>query len=767
MKAIEQQLLGILQNIKGSGSFASSNTQPFVHPKLIVEDFGELGFPLNKPQIKGLIEIARQSPFGKGSETITDTTVRKTWEIDADQLSFKGKDWEHAFEMMLEHVQYDLGILHHKIKASLYKLLIYEEGGFFLPHKDSEKEKGMFGTMVIGLPSTHTGGELVVRFGEKEKIIAFSDKTDKLNFPYAAFYADCEHEIKPVTSGYRVCLVYNLIQKSSTKKIKSPQFDNYVAEVTELLTQLKASTEQPFQTVLLGHEYTPENFSLDALKLDDAPRAEVLFAAADKAGYFAQLGLVTHYQMGDLEGGSGYDDYWGGGRSRSSGKETMGDEIYEEYTTIEHWAEGNNTIDLGSLQVEWEEMITDIEIGDDDPTQQEAEGYTGNAGMTMTYWYHYGAIVFWAKDQHFRLLQNRPTFVKLKWLRDYTNRWKEAGLNAPEYSKQLLQAFTTEELQPEKRNYGRTIDGSLDYGAVTANLLKQKDGKLLEKVGINILPPIFKHISIENWRDLFVEYGASPFKSVFKEAGLSGNITTLRHLLATLHPLIFTDKPKILKFVEKQVENLPDYLLNTPLHEIRPKESYYRDVKEETRTKKTVKEIISEVLVLSQFKKEKKEWANNAAESITKAMPRDYVNTVVLPVLLSKDLEKGKLFKYLHQICIKDFEKRTKDKPQPPADWAQIVPESNHRYNKATWDILRAFIESPTEQIFLYKKPKNHRSEMERTLSGTKLDIKMETLRTRPSHTLQITKTQTTYHRLLTHWEEDVVLLGKLREVEV
>lgn len=763
MNSIEQQLLESLQSIRGSGSFASFNIQKFVHPKLVVEDFGELGFPLNKPQIKGLIDLAHQAPFGKGSKTITDTNVRKTWEIDADQLSFIGKDWNKVLVEMLKNVQDDLGITHHKIKASLYKMLIYEEGGFFLPHKDSEKEKGMFATMVVGLPSTHTGGELVVHFDEKEEIISFSAATNKIQLPFAAFYADCEHEIKPVTSGYRVCLVYNLIQKSSAKKLKTPQFSHYVTEVTELLTQLKAS-DAPFQTILLGHEYTPANFSLDKLKLDDAPRAEVLLEAANKAGYFAQLGLVTHYQMGELEGG--YDDYWGSRRGRSSSEETMGDEIYEEYTTIEHWAEGNNTMDLGSLSVEWNEVITDREIGDDDPTEQESEGYTGNAGMTMTYWYHYGAIVFWAKDFHFKFLRNRPTSIKLKWLRDYTNRWDEAKLNAPTYSKQLLQAFTIEELAPKEGYYGQILDGDLDYGAVAANLLKQNDEKLLETVGINIFPMIFQHISMDDWRDLFVLYGANTFKPSFKEVGLSGDITTLRHLLATLHPLIFTDKSKILKFVKKQIEQLPDYLLNTPLHKLQEEQSYYRNVEAEEKKKRTVKEIITDVLVLSQFKKEKKEWANNAAESITKAMPRDYVNTILVPILLSKDMEKGKLFTKLYKLCVKNLEKRTKDKPQPPENWSQVMPQT-YSYHKDIWNILQDFIESPTEHVFLYKKTKHYRSNMERVLKGAKLDIKMETLRTRPSHTLQITKTQATYHQLLTEWEEDCVLLEKLKKVEI
>ena len=68
-----------------------------------------------------------------------------------------GKNLWTSFSIML---QKGLGIEDQKIGATLYKLLIYEKNGFFLPHIDSEKEKGMFGTLIIGLPSKHKGGEI-------------------------------------------------------------------------------------------------------------------------------------------------------------------------------------------------------------------------------------------------------------------------------------------------------------------------------------------------------------------------------------------------------------------------------------------------------------------------------------------------------------------------------------------------------------------------------------------------------------------------------
>lgn len=38
---------------------------------------------------------------------------------------------------------------------SLYKLLLYEPGSFFLPHRNTGKEDRMFATLVIVLPSIY------------------------------------------------------------------------------------------------------------------------------------------------------------------------------------------------------------------------------------------------------------------------------------------------------------------------------------------------------------------------------------------------------------------------------------------------------------------------------------------------------------------------------------------------------------------------------------------------------------------------------------
>lgn len=60
----------------------------------------------------------------------------------------------------------------------------------------------MFGTLVVYLPAAYSGGQLLVYHrGDSQRFGSGELPPDVVS--YAAFYADCEHEVKRVTSGYR------------------------------------------------------------------------------------------------------------------------------------------------------------------------------------------------------------------------------------------------------------------------------------------------------------------------------------------------------------------------------------------------------------------------------------------------------------------------------------------------------------------------------------------------------------------------------------
>src|SRR5262249_23246490 len=160
-----------------------------------------------------------------------------------------------------------------------------EPGSFFLPHKDGEKLDRMVATLVLVLPSAYTGGELVVRHEGQEEVIDFGGGANNLfQIHYAAFYADCEHEIRPLTSGHRLCLVYNLTLARGKKGLQAPRLSEHVEAVAALLSQWAQDPAAGKLVITLKHEYTEQGLAWDALKGVDRAAAGVLDEAARRAG---------------------------------------------------------------------------------------------------------------------------------------------------------------------------------------------------------------------------------------------------------------------------------------------------------------------------------------------------------------------------------------------------------------------------------------------------------------------------------------------------
>ncbi len=750
-------LLSTLHTIKGSGAFAASGAFDFVPPGLMVESLGEIGLPVTPLQAQALIKEAHRAPFGQGSRTITDTTVRSAWEIDAAQISFANPSWDKLMQQILDQVKTELGLEKDRIGASLYKLLVYESGDFFLPHKDSEKEAGMFGTLVVGLPGAHAGGMLSVRFDGREKRIDFAEPSSSYRIPFAAFYADCEHEVKPVTSGYRVCLVYNLVHQSKSARIRLPQFSNQVAELAQLLENAEAGFDEFPLVLLLGHQYTPANFSLAQLKLDDSPRAEALLAAAEKAGYFAKLGLVTHYRMGELEGDFYYDNYRRRGRyydddeEEENGGGTMG-EIYEEYTTIEHWAEDDERPGLGNFSVRDNDIIGDVEIGEGEPDEQEEEGYTGNAGMTIEYWYHYGAVFLWPSRIHGNVLAMLDTNAKLQWLDFYARHWSAPRLEANKHVKTVLQQMSRNLPQRDDRTYI-----TIDYSPVASALAQLKDEKFLRNTGLHILTSVFSHIKSKQWAGLMQQYDQALFHPAFQKAAGSEAPEVWHHLLETLVEL---DGAGFAEFVGRQIKALPPMLKKAGFYKAISRDaSLYSPAGLGDYRKAALNVIVKNLLALSHYHDANAQWREQALEAVFGVPCREYVNEVLLPILLAGDYHNNPLAADLRRACREDLQIRTAIKPTPPLDWKRETP-SDRRYQKV-WDILRPFLSSPTQQVFDYRAAEGYRQEMESALRSVAIDLQTHTIASGRPYTLRLTKTQAAYEQALAEWREDVGWLGK------
>ncbi len=233
--SVSKHLAVALAKIDRPGTFCVSGSAPAVLPGLEVAGMGPIGLPPTKTQVAELKRHCQQAPYGKGMLTLVDTAVRRVWRLTPDRFTLTNPAWQAFIDATVADVQIKLGLEKQKLESHLYDLLVYEKGSFFLPHRDGEKVDRMVATLVVVLPSEFEGGELVVRHEGREEVVDFNGTDDRFKIQFAAFYADCEHEVKPLRSGHRICLIYNLTLAKAKKPLGALRSSEHIGKIAEIL----------------------------------------------------------------------------------------------------------------------------------------------------------------------------------------------------------------------------------------------------------------------------------------------------------------------------------------------------------------------------------------------------------------------------------------------------------------------------------------------------------------------------------------------------
>jgi len=431
-EGIREKLGQALDKIDRPGTFCVSGSAPSVLPGLEVHGMGPVGLPLTAKQAKEIIKQCDQAAYGKGEETLVDTSVRRVWRMEPGRFSLTNPDWDRFLAETVARVQEELGLEKQELVGHLYDLLVYEPGSFFLPHRDGEKLDRMVATLVVALPSTYQGGELVVRHEGHERTIDFQGPDDNpFHTHFAAFYADCEHEVRPLRKGYRLCLVYNLTLAKSKKTIVAPREAEHVARITRLLREWSEDDSADKLTITLDHQYTEKGLTPVLLKGTDRAKVRILQEASRQADCKAYLALLTFHESGsaDYTGGGrrsgrgwGRDDEYGSGDADDY---EMG-EVYESSLTATPWGDGDgDALPIGELSVAEDEILDPEALRGIDP-EEEFEGYTGNAGMTLDHWYRHAAILLWPTRRHFEILCDHDGRNAVPELERMVTRWRQS-----------------------------------------------------------------------------------------------------------------------------------------------------------------------------------------------------------------------------------------------------------------------------------------------------------------------------------------------------
>jgi len=122
-----------LKSVERPGYFACGGKALLPLPALQVEGVpGFIGLPLSGDQATAIIEKCSQAPYGRGEETIVDTSVRNTWQLDPLKFTLKNAEWTRYLKDLCLKVKTELGCDEClEVTCELYKMLLYETGGFF------------------------------------------------------------------------------------------------------------------------------------------------------------------------------------------------------------------------------------------------------------------------------------------------------------------------------------------------------------------------------------------------------------------------------------------------------------------------------------------------------------------------------------------------------------------------------------------------------------------------------------------------------------
>jgi hypothetical protein len=346
-----------------------------------VNGHGLLDQPLTAAQAQQLHDLSRPSQFGHRERTLLDRKVRHSGEIGADdvELAPDGPAWTR----LLKQVSQELGS--DPLEAWMHKLLIYGPGQFFKPHQDTEKREGMVGTLVLIWPCPHIGGALRVQHADQTTTFA-SQQLQSVDVRWCAFYADCRHEVLPVEEGWRVALTYDLVVP---RVIRSPRAQAPDPEVLAALGAHFQSGERDISrpwVLMLDHEYTEHGLRWHLIKGHDRERVGALRDAADA------LGLTVHLALMQVqESWTAVTEYRG--RHQRGGAVTP-DELIERSFSLDFWVDRDGRVGPhASLSIQASDTESFTETGPEHLVNEEYEGYMGNWGETLDYWYRRAALV--------------------------------------------------------------------------------------------------------------------------------------------------------------------------------------------------------------------------------------------------------------------------------------------------------------------------------------------------------------------------------------
>ncbi len=254
-------------------------------------------------------KVSEEAPFGKGKNVSLDPALRQARQLDAQKVILTTPENLGLSTLVVDNLGLPSELI--KVQAKLANVILYENGGHYerdfhcskfgnpiiLNFSQFQKSylflccflENTFATVVLQLPvkGGHKGGRLKVQYKGKEKAFENHLNSDQ-RFYLSAYYGSCSHAMEPVSQGWKLTFIYDLVW-TNVKSVIPQDFPVFITAVNEIKQALAPWISQQGENepgcntqkedilfFVLEEKYDEKNLAFDRLRGNDYKLAQLL-----------------------------------------------------------------------------------------------------------------------------------------------------------------------------------------------------------------------------------------------------------------------------------------------------------------------------------------------------------------------------------------------------------------------------------------------------------------------------------------------------------
>ncbi|KAF7340841.1 hypothetical protein MSAN_02113500 [Mycena sanguinolenta] len=393
------------------------------NPCLKINGLGTVGIPLSDRDARAIISASKPVCVFNN-----DPKTSGRWELAPEKVHFENPAWTTWVQNTAGVAASTALAAYASVKPSftLKKLIIHEKNTLTTRHKEPtnlDESNRKIGDFIVILPGRFEGAQLQLSHAGQVKKLNFAHQSG-LSTSVVAAYSGVEHTLAGVASGYRLSLVYDIVQPMTHIGYRPtlPEMQGATQKLQHILRswkQMDPEEAPEMLACLLQHKYPKtQNFNAKSLTGSDAHLVSHLHPLARELKFRIYLAHVRVTVTTPSEA-EDHDEYGYGGCGygrRRFGRWGGYDDYYDEYDE-EDIDEGEfvddednreeslrvtQVVDLRGMPVsvhldlESDDLLNGS-ITDQDPDQEKFERLERTSAQRIQF-YHRTVLLIWPKD---------------------------------------------------------------------------------------------------------------------------------------------------------------------------------------------------------------------------------------------------------------------------------------------------------------------------------------------------------------------------------